>query len=54
MKFVRRLQGAAHPTFLDARFHGHDVIPAKAGIQEFTQILSMSRTGNSANCYTGE
>ena len=31
------------PTFLDARFHGHDVIPAKAGIQEFAQILDMSQ-----------
>jgi hypothetical protein len=32
----------AAPTSLDARFHGHDVIPAKAGIQEFAQILEVS------------
>jgi hypothetical protein len=30
-------------TFLDARLHGHDVIPAQAGIQGFAQILDMSQ-----------
>jgi hypothetical protein len=32
----------SHPTFLDARLHGHDVIPAQAGIQGFAQILDMN------------
>jgi sulfur-oxidizing protein SoxA len=34
---------AARPTSLDARFHGHDVIPARAGIQGFAPILDMSQ-----------
>jgi hypothetical protein len=33
----------SHPTFLDARLHGHDVIPAQAGIQGFAQILDLSQ-----------
>jgi hypothetical protein len=43
MKSVRRLRTAARPTSLDARFHGHDVIPAQAEIQGFAQILDMNQ-----------
>jgi hypothetical protein len=44
MKSVRWPQEEAHPTSLDARSHGQNVIPAQAGIQEFAQILDMSQS----------
>jgi hypothetical protein len=43
MKSVYQLAEVAPPTFLDARFHEHDVIPAQAGIQESAQILDINQ-----------
>ena len=45
MKSVLWLRAAAHPIPLEASIHGHDVIPAQAGIECGTQILDMSQHG---------